>query len=277
MSKEFKGFTYYGGKKRMADWIILQLPDNYEKMHYAEIFFGGGAVFFKKKQSILESINDLDESVYNLYKQLKDNPEEMKRRMDLTLYHETELKNSVKAVKNPEGVSPIDLAVHRFNILYLGFSSSFSFGFASSAEIKNPNISNRKNAISKIPEITKRLKDVQIFSRDAKKMIKNIDSKETIFYLDPPYPEARQDGYLKKFSNEEFIELLEILKNIKGKFILSFYMRDWMEEHLQKNWIIKTREIRLLSTNERLVGQQIREETIARNYECEFDSQLNLL
>ena len=47
--------TYYGGKQRIAVMIQKYIPEHHI---YCEPFFGGGAVFFAKKPSYLEIIND---------------------------------------------------------------------------------------------------------------------------------------------------------------------------------------------------------------------------
>ena len=46
----FKGLSYFGGKKRLAPEIVNLFPHDYEHLHYVEPFFGGGAVFFKKEK-----------------------------------------------------------------------------------------------------------------------------------------------------------------------------------------------------------------------------------
>ena len=56
---------YPGSKWSMTNWIISNFPEGYEKMTYLESFFGSGAVFFNKKRSLVETINDLDGNVVN--------------------------------------------------------------------------------------------------------------------------------------------------------------------------------------------------------------------
>jgi len=43
------------------------LPYFPQHTKYVEVFFGGGAVFFKKEPSPVEVINDIDGDVHNLY------------------------------------------------------------------------------------------------------------------------------------------------------------------------------------------------------------------
>ena len=64
-----------------------------------------------------------------------------------------------------------------------------------------------------------RLKEVQISCRDALTVIRQRDREETFFFLDPPYPGCEQKHY-RGFSEDDLAELLELLTQIKGKFLL---------------------------------------------------------
>jgi site-specific DNA-adenine methylase len=65
---------YPGSKWSMADWIISHFP---EHQTYLEPFFGSGAVLFSKKRSELETINDIDGEVINLFKVIREKPDEL--------------------------------------------------------------------------------------------------------------------------------------------------------------------------------------------------------
>ena len=67
-----------------------------------------------------------------------------------------------------------------------------------------------------------RMKSVHISSEDALKVIERFDSPQTFFYCDPPYPNTDQ-GHYNGYSIDNFMELVEVLKNIKGSFLLSCY------------------------------------------------------
>src|SRR5690606_36378661 len=57
---------YYGGKATLASKIVQLIPDDH--VLYAEPFFGGGAVFFEKKPSAVEVINDTNRELINFYR-----------------------------------------------------------------------------------------------------------------------------------------------------------------------------------------------------------------
>ena len=55
---------YPGSKWNLASWIINYFPEHHS---YLEPFFGSGAVLFNKRRSDIETINDLDGDVVNLF------------------------------------------------------------------------------------------------------------------------------------------------------------------------------------------------------------------
>lgn len=55
---------YPGSKWSIADWIISHFPEHHS---YLEAFFGSGAVLFNKPRSNIETVNDLDGNVVNLF------------------------------------------------------------------------------------------------------------------------------------------------------------------------------------------------------------------
>ncbi len=229
--------NYYGGKYGLMNWIIGNFPSDYEKMHYVEPFAGGLSVFFHKKKSKLESINDLDLNIYLLYKTFRDNKEEFEKRIKNSLYHEEELRRSCRVVKRIEDpIDEIDFAICVFQVFNMSFGGTFCGGFAYVIDaslgraLKSASFNNKSNFFD---FFYNRLKKTQIFNRDIIEIIHKLDSKETLFYLDPPYPEADQK-YKQRFSNEEFNKLVDKLKNIKGKFLLSCYELEWMD--FDKSW-----------------------------------------
>ena len=67
---------YPGSKARLADWIISHFP---EHRSYLEPFLGSGAVLFRKTRSPIETVNDLDGDVINLFECIRSDPERLAR------------------------------------------------------------------------------------------------------------------------------------------------------------------------------------------------------
>lgn len=93
---------YPGSKWGTAAWIIGHFPDHHS---YLEPFFGSGAVFFNKPRSDIETINDINGDVVNLFKWIKDDPEKLAHEIYFTPYsravyedaYQREPENSLEA------------------------------------------------------------------------------------------------------------------------------------------------------------------------------------
>src|SRR3954451_23006941 len=68
--------AYIGGKNRLAKKIISLLP---EHTTYVEPFAGGAQVFFNKKPSRVEVLNDLNEDIVNFFRVCQSHYEELIR------------------------------------------------------------------------------------------------------------------------------------------------------------------------------------------------------
>ena len=67
---------YPGAKWRIADWVISHFPPH---KVYLEPFFGSGAVFFKKDPVYIETVNDINGEIVNLFRVCRERPEELAR------------------------------------------------------------------------------------------------------------------------------------------------------------------------------------------------------
>jgi site-specific DNA-adenine methylase len=69
---------------------------------------------------------------------------------------------------------------------------------------------------------------VHITCQDAMTVIKQWDSPQTFFYLDPPYPKTDQGRY-RGYSVADFNNLVDVVKDCKGSAMLSCYASDEFE------------------------------------------------
>jgi len=87
-------------------------------------------------------------------------------------------------------------------------------------------ISRWLGSVEGLAEVAQRLIRVQIENDDALTVIRRYDSKETLFYCDPPYPhESRGDAkaYGYEMTDDEHRKLSVLLHSVKGKVALSGY------------------------------------------------------
>lgn len=225
--------TYYGGKQRLADRIIAKFPDH---KIYCEPYFGGGAVFFKKNKSFLEVINDNNDFLINFYNVTQNNYDELKKIIDSSLHSESLYKYAKDIYNKKIDGNDIEKAWAFWFITNLSFNGSmhgsWKWSNGKTGSHEGIYIDNKKNNFS--IAVNERLKNVQISCRDALTVIMNRDTEDTLFYLDPPYPDTYQQHY-RGFTHKDLYELLHVLTTIKGKFILSNYWSQTLKYFIIKN------------------------------------------
>lgn len=72
-----------------------------------------------------------------------------------------------------------------------------------------------------IQELQDRMANVIVENQDFETLIKHYDRPDAFFYLDPPYF-STEDMYEVGFGWDDHVRLRDTLKNIKGKFLLSY-------------------------------------------------------
>lgn len=253
--------TYYGGKQRISSQIvevIKQIPH----LVYTEPFAGGCAVLFKKgvpavpnKSLYIEAINDKENLIYNLYKVARDNPEELKHKINNTLYSQEDYRKT-KEICKKGSTDLIELAWATYFQLNTSMNGKMNAGFMATLKINYANtFANKKLRLN---DALSRLEGVYIGSEDGIKFIKRWDSPQTLHYCDPPYPETRQ-GHYSGYSIKDLKDLIECLDSSKGSFILSNYETDLK---IPDNWKKLTIQTSCSATNVMSIKRGKREEIL---------------
>lgn len=207
---------WIGGKKRLRSRILAEFPDDYPD-RYVEVFGGAGWILFSKQQhATLEVFNDLDGNLINLYRCIQYHCNELHREIQLggeqIIPNLRELFFDYLAQLQSRGLTDIQRAARYFCLIRMSYGADRrTFGCSKKAI---------HNAIEYLPEIQLRLKDVVIENRDFEVIIKAYDKPNTLFYLDPPYFMA--ESHYEGFSSVDHIRLHSCLKNMKGRFVLSY-------------------------------------------------------
>jgi DNA adenine methylase len=222
--------TYYGGKQKMLQYILPLIP---EHNIYVEPFLGGGAVFWAKKPSKVEFINDHNGEVINLYRVLKLRFPELKREIEATLHSEFQQKQAIQIYRNPEKHDEIKRAWAVYTMsqqsfyAILGSTWKCSWNRSLASQLQA-----RKSQFTDI--YAERLEHVSIFCRDALDVIKKADREDAFHYVDPPYYQADM-GHYGGYTLADFKNLLKLLSTLKGKFILSSYPSEILSEYATRN------------------------------------------
>jgi DNA adenine methylase len=235
-------FGWYGGKFNHLDWLLPLLP---QTMHFCELFGGSAAVLINRKPSAVETYNDIDGEVVNFFKVLRDKKDELIEKICLTPFSYEEF---VKAIEKKGDPTLSD--VERARMFYVlarqtrtGLAQGASPGrwayctLTSRAGMAGA-VSRWLGAIEDLPLIAQRLLRVQIENRPAIDVIERYDSKETLFYCDPPYPhECRGDihAYGYEMTDSQHEKLAQALHKAKGKVAISSY-RCALMNRLYADW-----------------------------------------
>lgn len=204
---------------------------NQPHARYVEAFVGGGAVFWAKNPSPLESINDLDERVTTFYEVCQTRFDELNERVQATLHSESVYRLAGVTLKAGKG-DPVEFAWAFWVQTNMSFGNKINAGFAFSNDHDEPNTTFlRKEKFTKV--LSDRLRHVDVFSRDALNLIELKDTRDTLFYLDPPYVSS-DCGHYKGYTRADWEQLLQTLTTLKGKFILSSYPEPEFAELLHK-------------------------------------------
>ncbi|WP_299676381.1 DNA adenine methylase [uncultured Dokdonia sp.] len=97
----------------------------------------------------------------------------------------------------------------------------------------------RNKKIAFDESVYKRLENTQVENNDACKVIASRDAVDAFHYIDPPYINSDQ-GLYEGYTENDYRNLLDMLSSIKGKFLLSSYPSNILDEYIQKNgWYTK--------------------------------------
>lgn len=224
---------YYGGKWRLAPYIVAAMPPHHV---YVEPFMGACSVFLQKPRVTCEVINDLNDEVVNVFRCLRDRGAELVTALELTPYARTEY---VAAYERTD--DPIE-AARRFifrSTAGIGTNSSVKRnGFRTSlCDIKHATATSWANLPPHLGAVIERLRGAIIEDRPAMQVMEQYDAPHTLHYCDPPYlGETRKNktqGYKHEMHTEaEHTELIAFLRTLKGKVILSGYTCELYSRHL---------------------------------------------
>lgn len=90
----------------------------------------------------------------------------------------------------------------------------------------NEQVSAWLNCVEWLPAVSARLRHVVILNKPALEVIQQQDGAATLFYLDPPYlhdTRTTTDSYQHEMTEQNHRELLGVIKQCRGKVMLSGY------------------------------------------------------
>jgi len=219
-----QAFGSPGGKSVLAPRIVKMIPKHHT---YVEVFAGGAAVFFEKEPSPREILNDRDPEIAAAYRFLKSMSVAQYKKLQAKDWTKGPVKFSMLKKSSPR--NPLD----RFYRFFYLVRSSF---IHARQNFSSPG-HGKKIDIDHLPECRKRLTGVTVLSKNGVDIVKQFDGKATFFYLDPPYPGRAFTGPGGGFTMDDLNKLIEALKKVKGKFLVSLGIEH--QRLLPKSWKVK--------------------------------------
>ena len=117
---------------------------------------------------------------------------------------------------------------------------------------------------------SERLERTSIFCRDALDVIRKSDHEDAFHYIDPPYFNADM-GHYGGYTINDFEDLLQLLTEIKGKFMLSSYPSDVLSTYANRvGWIMIELDL------PRVAGGGHKIEVLTMNYNIDIAQEIRL-
>lgn len=222
--------------------------------------------FFKKQPSRIETINDLDGEIVNLFRCIREQPDELAKAIAFTPYSREEYELAWSRFKTGGQACGIEDARQTLVRYWQshGSTSVYKGGWKNDRAAREYAYDTRnwRKLPGWILDATERLKCAQIEQTPATKLIKRFSHQDVLIYADPPYVASTRKGrkyVVDMIEEDKHIELLEALKAHPGPVILSGYENELYEKNLQ-GWM-------KLHKNTLAEGGKKRTETVWLNFE----------
>ena len=217
---------WVGGKSRLRKRILQLLPPH---DCYVEVFGGAAWTLLAKRPSKTEILNDIDADVINFFEVVKAKPEEFLRSFDWELVS----RDKFERLRNQDVGKLTDIQrAHRFYYLIMAswggeFRTPRFQTSISDAGHGNRLVGALRTLRERIEPVHERLRTVIIERLDWQECIRRYDApykdKRVVMYLDPPYPTNNCNYVYNMRDWEEHAVLVDALRSLKARFVLSGY------------------------------------------------------
>lgn len=231
--------SYYGGKQNLVTTILPLIPKH---KTYVEPFVGGGAIFWSKPKSDVEVINDYNRELINFYECVQNDFVDLEKMIRISL-HSRSLHNDATVIyNNPHMFSRLQRAWSIWVLSAQSFSSMLdgTWGYDKIKGTTSQKIANRRETFTE--DLAVRIQNVQIECTDALRIIRARDYDEAFHYCDPPYYNS-DCGHYDGYTIDDFENLLKLLSEVKGRFLMSSYPSEILKKYTEDNgWNVRTIE-----------------------------------
>jgi DNA adenine methylase len=266
---------YPGGKSRALSKLFQYIPNLKDYTEYREPFVGGGSVALEigKRYPHLDIwVNDLYGPLYNFWRVLQDQSEELHSKLvRLKTNHPEpvlakELFLDAKDILDMDTTSDLSRAVAFYVVnkcSFSGLTESSSF----SKQASESNFSMR--GIDKLPEYSKMISKWKITNLSYEKLFS--DSKSTFVYLDPPYEigsnlYGKRGNMHKGFDHDKFASDCD---RFIAHQLVSYNSSQLIRDRFKQGWTAAefAHTYTMRSVGSYNIDQASRKELVLTNYE----------
>ena len=279
--------SYIGGKSKIGKWIVPFYPTDMET--YVEPFSGMFWCFFNmdlEKYPNLKKVvyNDFNPLNYNLF-QCVQNPSELQRVMDEIEVQQVGVIDTSIELKEKFNTFQSEIFGEGFKVGNRDYLTAAKYVYVLSQVFSGskPETSNFidlkgkyrskylafRDKLSKPNWVDHFLKITDVENLDFQDVIEKYDSPSTYFYVDPPYYIVGEGSYYSNhdFGRQDHERLANCLKDIKGRFSLSYYdfplLSEWFPKD-QYKW--EKKEFAKAAAAKKGKAQTMGEELLIMNY-----------
>ncbi len=164
--------SWVGGKKALRDEILARFPLDYTR--YIEVFGGGGWVLFHKPRGKdFEVYNDFNANLTNLYRCVRDKPEELIDELTYVLNSRLDFEYVRKILHTQAELPEVKRAAYFYQIIRQSYASGLDSYGATPHRMWNN--------FPLIRQACSRLQGVVIENRDFEKLIRQYDRPDSFF------------------------------------------------------------------------------------------------
>jgi DNA adenine methylase len=229
---------YLGSKSTISDFIKQYVPKNPQK--WVEPFGGSFGLYFtldlKQYPDTKFLYNDINPLNCQLFEHLKDT--KFIERIKLTNVNKALFEKSYSDIvdNNNHRKEKKTLKVSKTQDKSLSWLIILCCGDSQDLMSKEYKGNSRFEILKyQLPRYSEYFNRIEVSNLDYKDVIKNNDSEETFFYLDPPYVGYENFYINNKFSGDSHNELSNELSSIKGSWLLSYQkfdnLREWYSNY----------------------------------------------
>lgn len=225
---------YHGGKWLLAPWLVTYFPAH---RLYIEPFCGAASVLIRKQPSEKEIISDLDKDTVEVLIRVKDDLPALLSRLHEFRHDQRHLELALTHSDAPLERAARMIARSVFGRASASATSPWALTLRGAGQTQRDMQAEWLRKLADLPRASVRLQNTTILKADALDMIDKFDSRDTLFYLDPPYLSTTRDNgadYRAEMSQYDHARLLVALQKVIGAVVISGYRSELYQEMLER-------------------------------------------